>query len=199
MTTATEPQTQPADSTALLTDLARTVRAEKTWRAYRAALAAAVRLLRPGGGSGFPVWTRGANPRRRRIAAHGPALCRAHRGHSPASSAMPTSDETGRVVRATGGRDPETAPVPVVSRAASSDASRDGFVSGTVRCAALRRVPTPVAQEAIRAAVRAVLPSGEQDAGSAAPGAVRSRRHRRHRWSRPRWRSRSLAWGGRCV
>jgi site-specific recombinase XerD len=34
----TEPTTQPADITAFLTDLARTTRAEKTWRAYRSDL-----------------------------------------------------------------------------------------------------------------------------------------------------------------
>ena len=38
MTTTTDPQTQPADITAFLTDLARTAKAEKTWRAYRSDL-----------------------------------------------------------------------------------------------------------------------------------------------------------------
>ncbi len=37
MTTTTEPQTQPADITAFLTDLARTAKAEKTRRVYRSA------------------------------------------------------------------------------------------------------------------------------------------------------------------
>ncbi len=38
MTRTTEPQTQPADITAFLSDLARTATAEKTWRAYRSDL-----------------------------------------------------------------------------------------------------------------------------------------------------------------